>query len=85
MPALPFQPFWEAFMEADARTEFNFCKKGMKKKHCKMDIGRENNAWQRKHAFPAQVRTFNQESKKGGIYYGWLLWLQHEQQCSGCI
>ena len=35
-------PFLEAFMEADARTEFNFCKKGMKKKHCKMDIGRGN-------------------------------------------
>lgn len=41
-PSPSFPAFLEIFIGAYARTEFNFCKKGMKKKHCKMDIGRGN-------------------------------------------
>lgn len=45
--AMHFSPSFPAFLEismgAVAQTGFNFCKKGMEKKHCKMDIGRENN------------------------------------------
>lgn len=47
IPALPSQPFWEIFLGKRlmyARTGCNLCKKTMGKKHCKMDIGRENNA-----------------------------------------
>lgn len=41
--ALPFQLFW-VYSLSKAVTGCHFCKKAMKKKHCKMDIGRENNA-----------------------------------------
>lgn len=47
IPALPSQPFWEIFLGKRlmyARTGCNLCKKTMGKEHCKMDIGRENNA-----------------------------------------
>lgn len=46
-PALPSQPFWDISLGKRlmyAQTGCNLCKKSMGKKHCKMDIGRENNA-----------------------------------------
>lgn len=47
MHPCPSQPFWEIFLGKRLmydRTGCNLCKKTMGKKHCKMDIGRENNA-----------------------------------------